>query len=138
MGNMDDLFLCTNPTRRDAKNIYRDEKYARGLLLKNGDMVVWSGDVMHTKVMPFLTETGVHFSIFNDKLEICWQFESWSEIQERLVIAKPYLDNLGFPDDGRIVMDTRYYTHTDVPFPDIRYSQLFEEGFELKPLEEGK
>ncbi|WCN36663.1 hypothetical protein [Aneurinibacillus uraniidurans] len=135
MGNLDDLFLCTNPTRRDVKNIYRDEKYARGILLANGDMIVWNGDIMHTKVMPYITETGVHFSIFNDKLEICWQYESWTEIQRRLVLAKPYFDNLGFPEDGRIVFDTRYYTHTDVPFEDIRYKQLFEEGFELKPLE---
>lgn len=135
MSNLDDLFLCTNPTRRDAKSIYRDEKYARGILLANGDMMVWNGDVMHTKVMPYITETGVHFSVFNDKLEICWQYESWVEIQRRLVLAKPYFDNLGFPEDGRIVFDTRYYTHTDVPFADIRYSQLFEGGFELKPLE---
>ncbi|AMA73526.1 MULTISPECIES: hypothetical protein [Aneurinibacillus] len=135
MSNLDDLFLYTNPTRRDVKNIYREEKYARGILLKNGDMIVWNGDIMHTKVMPFITETGVHFSLFNDKLEICWQFESWAEIQRRLVAAKPYFDNLEFPEDGRIVIDTRYYTHTDVSFPEIRYYQLFEEGFELAPLE---
>ncbi|WCK56130.1 hypothetical protein PP175_09570 [Aneurinibacillus sp. Ricciae_BoGa-3] len=134
MSNLDDLFICTNPTRRDVKKIYRDEKYARGIIQANGDVVVWNGEVMHTRVLPYLTEAGIHFSLFNDKLEICWQFESWKEIQRRLVLARPYLIVLGFPEDGRIVMDTRYYTHTETSFPEIRYHQLFEEGFEIKPL----
>ena len=68
MSNLDDLFICTNPTRRDVKNIYRNEKYARGILLKNGDMVVWNGDVMHSKVLPFLTETANHKAII---LSLC-------------------------------------------------------------------
>jgi hypothetical protein len=134
MGNLDDLFICTNPTRRDVKKIYREEQYARGIIQANGDMVVWNGEVMHTRVLPYLTEAGIHFSLFNDKLEICWQFESWKEIQRRLVAVKLYLNVLGFPDNGRIVIDTRYYTHTEVSFPEIRYNQLFEEGFEIKPL----
>ncbi|WP_027417384.1 hypothetical protein [Aneurinibacillus terranovensis] len=134
MSNLDDLFICTNPTRRDVKKIYREEKYARGIIQANGDVTVWNGDVMHTALMPYLTETGIHFSIFNDKLEICWQFESWNEIQRRLVEAKPYLDVLGLSENGRIIIDTRYYTHTEMKFPDIRYKDLFQEGYEIKPL----
>ncbi|GAB7387159.1 hypothetical protein BSNK01_09950 [Bacillaceae bacterium] len=136
MGNMDDLFICRNPGRRDVKKIYQEERYARGILLANGEMIVWSGEIMHTKVEPYLQETGVHFSVFNDRLEICWRFESWAEIQKRLVQAKKYLENLGFPEDGKIEINTRYYTHTDLKFPEIRYRQLCEEGYELKPLPE--
>jgi len=135
MSNLDDLFICTNPTRRDVKNIYRSEKYARGILLKNGDMIVWNGDVMHSKVLPFLTETGIHFSIFDDKLEVCWQFESWQEIQNRLKDAKSYFEVLGYPDNGKIVIDTVFYTHQKHSFPDIKYKNLWDEGFQLKPLD---
>ncbi|MBP1931606.1 hypothetical protein [Ammoniphilus resinae] len=135
MSNLDDLFICTNPTRRDVKNIFRSEKYARGILLKNGDMIVWNGDVMHSKVLPFLTETGIHFSVFGDKLEVCWQFESWTEIQKRLKEAKPYLEVLGYPEEGKIVIDTVFYTHKKYAFPDIKYKDIWEEGYELKPID---
>ncbi|MCF6093944.1 hypothetical protein L1765_08160 [Microaerobacter geothermalis] len=133
--NLDDLIIYTNPSRRDVKNIYKDERYARGIILPTGDMLVWNGDIMHGKVMPFIKENGIHFSIFNDKLEICWQFESWKEIQRRLVLVKPYLMNLGFPEDGRIVFDTQYYTHTTLQFPEIRYFQLFDDHYEIKPID---
>ena len=136
MSNLDDLFICTNPTRRDVKNIYAQERYARGVILKNGDVIVWNGEVMHSKVMPFMPETGLHFSIFNDKLEVCWQFESWREVQEKLKQAKKYFEILQYPEHGSIVVDTMFYTHTKKKFPPIRYADLFEEGYELKPLEE--
>ncbi|HJV45544.1 MAG TPA: hypothetical protein VJ824_07440 [Bacillota bacterium] len=135
MSSLDDLFICTNPSRRDVKNIYQDEKYARGIILANGDMIVWNGEIMHGKVMPYLNETGLHFSVFNDKLEICWQYESWGEIQNRLKLAQKYLDILGLPENGRIVFDTMFYTHTKLEFPTIKYSDLFEEGYEIKPIE---
>jgi hypothetical protein len=136
MSNLNDLFICKNPTRRDLKNIYRDEQYARGIILDNGDILVWNGEIMHSKVMPFITETGVHFSVFNQKLEVCWQFESWKKIQRRLVEAKKYFDILGYKEDGLVVIDTVFYTHTKHPFPEIRYAELFNEGYELKPLSE--
>ncbi len=136
MSNLDDLFICTNPTRRDVKNIYSQEKYARGVILKNGDVIVWNGEVMHSKVMPFMPETGLHFSIFNDKLEVCWQFESWKDVQEKLKQAKKYFEILQYPMEGSIVVDTMFYTHTKKKFPPIRYAELFEEGYELKPMEE--
>jgi len=134
MSNLDDLFICTNPTRRDLKKIFIDEKYARGILLRNGDVIVWNGEVMHTKVIPFLSENGIHFSLFNDRLSICWQFESWKDIQERLVKAKHHLEVMGFTEEGYIIIDTRYYTHTDMEFPEIHYGDLFQDGYELKPL----
>ncbi|MEW9667751.1 hypothetical protein [Ammoniphilus sp. 3BR4] len=136
MNNLDDLFICTNPSRRDVKKIFGQENYARGIILKNGDVIVWNGEVMHSKVMPFMPETGLHFSIFKDKLEVCWQFESWSDVQERLKQAKKYFEILEYPEDGRVVMDTMFYTHTKKKFPDIQYKDLFQEGFELKPMEE--
>lgn len=136
MNNLDDLFICTNPTRRDVKKIFGQENYARGIILKNGDVIVWNGEVMHSKVMPYMPETGLHFSIFKDKLEVCWQFESWSDVQERLKQAKKYFDILEYPEDGKVVMDTMFYTHTKKKFPDFQYKDLFEDGFELKPIEE--
>lgn len=136
MNNLDDLFICTNPSRRDVKKIFGQENYARGIILKNGDVIVWNGEVMHSKVMPFMPETGLHFSIFKDKLEVCWQFESWSDVQDRLKQAKKYFEILEYPEDGRVVMDTMFYTHTKKKFPDIQYKDLFQEGFELKPIEE--
>lgn len=136
MSILDDLFICTNPTRRDVKHIYRSEKYGRGILLANGDMIIWNGEVMHGKVMPFLKETGIHFSVFNDKLEVCWQYEAWNEVQQRLMAAKKYLEILGYPEDGRVVIDTMFYTHTKIQFPTIKYNDLLREGFELKPVSE--
>lgn len=136
MSDLDDLFICTNPSRRDVKNIYRNERYARGIVLKNGDVLVWNGEVMHSKVMPYLPETGVHFSIYNDKLEVCWQFESWQEIQKRLVQAQKYFEVLGYPTDGQVVIDTMFYTHTKKEFPPIQYQDLLDENYVLAPLEE--
>ncbi|RXT15223.1 hypothetical protein [Ammoniphilus sp. CFH 90114] len=136
MSNLDDLIICTNPTRRDVKKIYGQERYARGVILKNGDVIVWNGEVMHSKVMPYMPESGLHFSIFKDKLEVCWQFESWQDVQERLKQAKKYFDILDYPEDGEVVMDTMFYTHTKKKFPEIRYKELFEEGYELGPIEE--
>lgn len=136
MSNLDDLFICTNPTRRDVKSIYQNERYARGVILKNGDVLVWNGEVMHSKVMPYLPETGVHFSIYNDKLEVCWQFESWQEIQKRLVQAQKYFEVLGYPQDGQVVIDTMFYTHTKKEFPPIKYRDLFDDQYVLAPIEE--
>lgn len=137
MSDLDDLFICTNPTRRDVKNIYRNERYARGIILRNGDVMVWNGEVRHNQVIPYLPEAGIHFSIFNDKLEICWQFESWKDIQNRLVQAKKYFHVLGYPEEGRIEIDTMFYTHTKKEFPSIRYRDLFQADYELKPIDEG-
>lgn len=134
LSSLDDLFICTNPTRRDLKEIYQNEKYARGVLLANGDVMVWNGEIMHSKVMPFLNQTGIHFSVYNDKLEICWQFEAWKEIQDRLVAAKKYLNILGLTEDGKIIIDTMFYTHTKVDFPQIKYGDLFQEGYVLQPV----
>ncbi len=136
MSDLDDLFICTNPSRRDVKNIYRNERYARGIILKNGDVLVWNGEVMHSKVMPYMPETGIHFSIFNDKLEVCWQFESWQEIQKRLVQAQRYFEILGYPLEGQVVIDTIFYTHMKKEFPPIQYRELFEDQYVLAPLEE--
>lgn len=138
MSNLDDLIICTNPTRRDLKNIFQKEKYARGIILKNGDVMVWNGEVMHNKVTPYLPETGVHFNIFNDKLEICYRAESWKDIQTRLIQAQKYFQVLGFPDDGQVVFDTMFYTHTKIEFPPITYAELFQEGYEIKPLDDEK
>jgi hypothetical protein len=92
-----DFFI--NPTKKEMINLLITQndyyKSIRGILLKNGDCIMWKGNIMHEKALTYLTKyTNKTYQTF--VIDELWYLENGYSTEEKKnkvdlnILAKKY------------------------------------------------